>query len=453
MSEQNNEQNSIISNLDTDTDEISDNIMDFITVWDYNRAMEFIDEAGQLGSRLGLESMKLLLQELSNPQDKLSVIHVAGTNGKGSICAFLEGCYQEAGYLVGRYSSPFLFSYLEQFQVNQTAITKEEFTACSWTVYKAYRRMKAKGLSLPTAFEVETAIAFIYFLKQKVDLVILETGMGGSGDATNVVKRPLVTVFSSVSMDHQAFLGEDLSAITRTKAGIMRAGVPVVAALMASEAREVLLAQAQSLNCPVCLPVPSDCEYRLGETTFTYGQITYEIPLMGTYQPENAVCALAVTDILNERFPIPMEQRKEGIKKVCWQGRFELMQTNPVIIRDGAHNVDAVKRLVETIKTYFPDEKISVVMGVFKDKDYKAMAEQILPLCKRIYTVTPPVSKRALPKEILAQYFLNKQEEQGIAIPVQCMDSVAEAREAFIKQAAGDEPLIIFGSLSLASLC
>lgn len=439
--------------IDFNSDEIPDNSMDLITVWDDYRAMEFIDEAGRLGSRLGLESMRLLLQELDNPQDKLPVIHVAGTNGKGSICAFLESCYQEAGYRVGRYSSPSLFSYLERFQVNQAAMNQEEFTDCSWIVYKAYRRMKEKELSLPTAFEIETAIAFIYFLEQKVDLVVLETGMGGSGDATNVVKYPLVTVFSSISMDHQQFLGDTLVDIARVKSGIMREGVPVVAALMESEAREVLLAKAQSLNCPVHLPYPSDCQYQLGITTFTYRQETYELSLMGTYQPENAVCALAVFDVLGERFPVSIEQRKEGLKKVCWKGRFELLQTKPVVIRDGAHNADAVKRLVETIKIYFPGKKIRFVMGVFKDKDYGRMAQQILPLCKQVYTVTPPDPERALPKEMLAQCFFSKQKEMGITVPVQCMNSVTEARTAFIKDAQSDEVLIIFGSLSLAVLC
>ena len=435
------------------SDNIPDNIMDSIAIWDYNRAMEFMDEVGQIGSRLGLESMRLLLQELSNPQDKLSVIHVAGTNGKGSICAFLESCYQRAGYRVGRYSSPPLFSHLESFQINGTAMTEEEFTAYSWAVYKAYRRMKVKGLLLPTAFEVETAIAFLYFLEQKVDLVVLETGMGGSTDATNVVSKPLATVFSSISMDHQAFLGDDLAAIARVKAGIMREGVPVVAAVMEAEARGVLLAEAQSLQAPVYLPVPSDCRYCLRATTFTYQQEIYEISLAGTYQPENAVCALAVIDILGARFPVSMEQKREGIKKVFWQGRFEIMQTNPVIIRDGAHNVNAVKRLVETLMIYFPDKKFSFVMGVFKDKEYPAMVDELMPFCKRAYAVTPPNLQRALPKETLAQCFRDKQKEWGVSFPVQCMDSVILAEEAFKKQAAADELLVIFGSLSLAALC
>lgn len=439
--------------IEIEFDDMSDNIMDSIAIWDYNRAMEFMNEVGQLGSRLGLESMRLLLQELSNPQDKLSVIHVAGTNGKGSICTFLESCYQRAGYRVGRYSSPAVFSYLECFQINGTAITEEEFAACSWAVYKAYRRMKVKGLLLPTAFEVETAIAFLYFLEQKVNLVVLETGMGGSTDATNVVSKPLATVFSSISMDHQAFLGDDLAAIARVKAGIMREGVPVVAAVMAAEAREVLLAEAQSLHAPVYLPVPSDCRYCPGTTTFTYQQEIYEISLAGTYQPENAVCALAVIDILSECFPVSMEQKREGIKKVFWQGRFELMQENPVIIRDGAHNVDAVKRLVETLTVYFPDKKFSFVMGVFKDKDYPAMVDEVLLLCERAYTVTPPNLSRALPKEILAQCFRDKQKERGVSFPVQCMGSVIQAEESFKKQAAADELLVIFGSLSLAALC
>lgn len=428
-------------------------ILDIVTDWNYDRAMEFIHETERLGSRLGLTSMRLLLQELSNPQDELSVIHVAGTNGKGSICTFLESCYQQAGYRVGRYSSPTLFSYLERFQINGAAMTEEQFTKFCWEVYRAYRRMKVKDMLLPTAFEVETAIAFLYFLEQKVDLVVLETGMGGSTDATNVVKQPLATVFSSISMDHRAFLGDNLADIARVKAGIMRQGVPVVLAPMDKEARDILLLQAKDLHSPVRMPEVSDCQYHLGETTFIYGKDTYEISLAGTYQPENAACALAVLDILDNCFPVTAEQKREGLKRAVWQGRFEVLQTKPYIIRDGAHNEDAVKRMVETLKVYFPDKKISFVMGVFKDKDYPVMVKHILPLCKQVYTVTPPDSGRALPKEELAQCFLSESKEGKGTLPVQCMDSVMEAEKDFLEKEPADAVLVIFGSLSLAAFC
>ena len=251
----------------------------------YEEALQFIDYTNSFGSRLGLDSIRELLNRLGNPQNRCKVIHIAGTNGKGSIFAFLESGLRQGGYRVGRYISPTIFTYLERFQINGSYMKQAVFASLAERVAKECQEMEAEGFLHPTAFEVETAIAFLYFGQEQVDVVLLETGMGGREDATNVVEKPLATVFASISKDHMAFLGDTLAEIAYQKAGIMRDKTPCVLAPMAEEARETLRTEAKRLNCPVVEVDENAIEVRnmsLEGTEFAYDGTVLNIALLGT---------------------------------------------------------------------------------------------------------------------------------------------------------------------------
>ena len=423
----------------------------------YEEALQFIDYTNSFGSRLGLDSIRELLNRLGNPQNRCKVIHIAGTNGKGSIFAFLESGLRQGGYRVGRYISPTIFTYLERFQINGSYMKQAVFASLAERVAKECQQMEAEGFLHPTAFEVETAIAFLYFGQEQVDVVLLETGMGGREDATNVVEKPLATVFASISKDHMAFLGDTLAEIAYQKAGIMRDKVPCVLAPMAEEARETLRTEAKRLNCPVVEVDENAIEVRnmfLDGTEVAYDGTVLNIALLGNYQIHNAITALLTYEIVQNDLPMDKAAFCRGMSQCVWQGRFELLQKKPYVIRDGAHNEDAVKQLAKTIKTYFKDQKIRFIMGVLKDKEHALMIDEILPLAKSIFTITPPIAERALAAETLAQEIRMHLKEQPYSdVFVQSFADVKEAVEETKKISTENEVIVIFGSLSFIGGC
>ncbi|MDD5949109.1 MAG: bifunctional folylpolyglutamate synthase/dihydrofolate synthase [Lachnospiraceae bacterium] len=418
----------------------------------YQQAYEFIQYSESFGKRLGLKTVKELLRRLDNPQNRRPVIHIAGTNGKGSVFAFLESGLKAGGYRVGRYISPTLFTYLERFQINGEYISEETFAALAEPVEEACRAMVQDGFLHPTVFEVETAIAFLYFAREMVDVVLLETGMGGSEDATNVVDHPLATVFCSISKDHMAFLGNSLTEIAEKKAGIMRKQVPVVIAPMVQECREVLLKKAADYECEVLEVVSPKAEYSIEGTRFVYEDREYTIPLLGTFQPDNAACAITVWNRLKEQFPMSEEAFAQGLARTVWKGRFEIMGKRPYVVRDGAHNADAIRRLKETLAVYFSGRDLHFVIGVFQDKEYSRMLTEIVPMAQSIYTVTPPNRERALPAEQLKQETERVLKEclGGEQIVVKAFEQVEEALSEAVRGSNPEDVVVLFGSLSLA---
>ena len=415
-----------------------------------NEAFKFIDYAKTFGSRLGLVCIKELLRRLGQPQNKRPVIHIAGTNGKGSTFAFLEAGLREGGYKVGRYISPALFTYLERFSINGVSMDEENFAEIAGWVEQACKDMVKEGFLHPTVFEVETAISFCYFAKEEVDVVLLETGMGGSEDATNVVEMPLATVFSSVSMDHMEFLGDTIADIAREKAGIMRKGVLAVIAPQWKEgAKQALLQYAICKSDSPYILVDSVCddaEYSLDGTTFVFGGHKYEISMLGAFQPDNAATAISTWQAVKEHFPMEIEVFSKGLKEAKWRGRFEVLQREPYVIRDGAHNADAVKWLKKTLLMYFPKKRFKLIMGVFRDKDYKEMVSEILPVAEEVVTIAPPDSGRALLAEELREEIIR----QNDTIPVVCASSMEEAWSRAVECSDKESVIVIFGSLSLA---
>ncbi len=358
----------------------------------YREAQAYMEQAAKRGSVLGLGPVTSLLQRLGNPQNRLKVIHVAGTNGKGSTCTFLEHLYRAEGLRVGRYISPTLFCYLERFQINGRYMEEQEFAALFSVVMTELSDMEKAGEPLPTAFEIETAIAFLYFLEQKVDLVVLETGMGGRLDATNVVEQPLCTVFTSIGMDHMQFLGDTIEQIAFEKAGIIKKGCPAVAYPNPPQVMAVLEEQFSLHNTERTNPYgfykveEKDIEIiseTLEGSTFRYKGEEYGISMAGRYQIYNAVTAIET------KLRLDGSLVKQGLLDARIAGRFEKISDAPLIIRDGAHNPDGAHALRKSVQKHFTNGKIIFIIGVLRDKEYDKMMEILCPLADKVYTITP----------------------------------------------------------------
>lgn len=373
----------------------------------YEEAWSFLEETKGYGSILGLDNIRGLMEELGNVQDELAVIHIAGTNGKGSVGAMLDAVLRAAGYRVGRYSSPAVFSYEEIWQINGVPITKEAYAYHMERVQAACQRRVKQGGPHPTAFEIETALAFLFFQAEGCNVVLLETGLGGSMDATNVISHPVCSVITSVSRDHMAFLGDILSEIAEAKAGIIKEGCPVVSAWQQEEVLAVLHRVSQERRAPLTVAAQervSGAAYDADGLRLTYEGIgDISVSLTGAYQIPNAACALeALLQLMRMGYDITPGQLREGLRAVQWNGRMERILDRPQFFLDGAHNEEAALRLAETIENCFTNHRITYIIGVLADKEYGKMLSLLLPFCDRVYTVTPD-NPRALPAEELAE--------------------------------------------------
>ena len=416
----------------------------------YTEARVYLDEISKYGSVLGLESMKELLDRLGNPQDDLTFIHISGTNGKGSVLAYLSTVLSGAGYRTGRYISPTLFSYRERIQVNQEYIEKDSLARHVTTIAKAVEDMKAAGLVGPTAFEIETALAFLYFQEKHCDIVTLETGLGGLLDATNVIRTPVIEVIASISMDHMDCLGDTLEKIARQKAGIIKPHTAVVSAFQQPEAASVIADTCRQQDCSLRTVDPGqlrDIHYGYDGQSFSYK--TWEnvqIRLAGSYQIQNAALALEAVEALRERgYSLSDEQVRAGMRNTIWRGRFTLLRRDPVVIIDGAHNPGAAQELKQSLQLYFPDKKLHFIMGMFQDKDYQTVIELTAPLAEDILTVETPHNPRALPAQALCQAV------RAVNPNTQAAESIAQAVKLSLERANPADAIIIFGSLSFLS--
>lgn len=414
----------------------------------YEEAKGFIEDCNQYaGGEISLKALTELLRRLGNPQDKLKFIHIAGTNGKGSVLAYISTVLKEAGYCVGRYISPTLFSYRERIQVNEAYISKEDLVRLTEKIKKAGEEMLADGCSHPTMFEVETALAFLYFVEQKCDLVTLECGRGGLTDATNVIKNTLLAVFASISMDHIGVLGNTLAEIAQQKAGILKKDCTVVTIKQKPEAEEVLLQEAKKFGCSVFVANPELLENQkkgLLEQYFDYKQWKQmKISLAGEYQFANAVLALEVFEVLKEKgYFLSEEAIRRGMEKTQWRGRFSILAKKPLFIVDGAHNEDAAQKLAESIETYFPKKRLIFLMAVLEDKEFEVVIRKTVPYASYIITTMTPDNPRALCAEDLAET-VEKYHSQ-----VECIPSIAKAVERAYELAGEEDVILSFGSLS-----
>ena len=435
----------------------------------YKEVQEFLEEAKKRGSVLGLANMQALMEELGNPQDAIPTIHIAGTNGKGSFGAYLASICKEAGFKVGRYCSPAVFSPLECWQYDGRNITEEEYAACMSQVKSACDiiALKTENQILPTLFEIETALAFVYFAKMQPDVVLLEVGMGGRLDATNVIEHPLACVFTKISRDHMQFLGESLTEIAREKAGIMKAGAHIFWGEQESEVERVLEEELQKTPKAIRGDVYTSriklISQKPGELRFSYLGVNYMTRMAGMYQMQNATLALAVFDVIwhtllfgqddemqmweDENIPLAcwldMEYAgRVGVLNAVWNGRFEVIGENPLFIIDGAHNEDAVKQLAISIENSFTNQPLNLIIGILADKEHEKMLEYMMPFAHKVYTITPP-NPRGLDGSVLAEEI--KQWHKDVWF----CKTIEEAVNTAITQSKQDGcPILAFGSLS-----
>lgn len=413
----------------------------------YKEARVYLDEVSKYGSVLGLESMRELLHRLGDPQNELKFIHISGTNGKGSVLAYLSTILSGAGYRTGRYISPTLFSYRERIQVDGEYIEKESLACHVTAIAAAAEDMQKAGLPSPTVFEIETALAFLYFKEKRCDIVTLEVGCGGLLDATNVITTTLMEVIASISMDHTDLLGDTLAKIAAQKAGIIKPDTMVVSAQQKSEAAQVIEDTCKEQHCILQMVDESkisNVHYGAEGQTFSYK--TWEnvaISLAGSYQIKNAALALEGVEALRKLgYALSDQQVREGLLHTAWRGRFTTLRRDPTVIIDGAHNPAAALELKESLERYFPGKTLYFVMGMFKDKDYAQVIDLTAPLARHIITVETPGNPRAMPARELA-------EAVGKVNPsVEWADSVAHGVEKALAMAGKEDAVIVFGSLS-----
>ena len=413
----------------------------------YQQSRAYIRDAEKYaGGALDLTNIKELMKRLGNPQDQLKYIHVAGTNGKGSVIAYLYTTLTKAGYHVGRYISPSVYSYREKIETEGRPISREAFAEQTTRVAAVIEEMTAEGLAHPTPFEIETAVAFLFFAEEKCDPVILEVGMGGITDATNLITTTELAVLVPISMDHQSFLGNTISEIAEKKAGIIKPGSSVVTIGQETEALEVIKKTGAEAGADVCVADVSEAEVLEADFTgqrFCYKGEEYTLSLAGSYQTENAVLALETLRILDERgYHTTLGQRKEGLWATRWNGRLTIIHKDPLFIVDGAHNPAAADMLEDSVRKYFKDRRLFFIMGVFKDKDYPYIIRKLCPYAEQILAIETPDNPRALPAEELAEairpYNANVRAEKNIS----------RAVEELFEMAGKDDVILSFGSLS-----
>lgn len=413
---------------------------------EYREARAYINEAGRFGHEMGLEPIRALLEEMGNPQDDLKFIHIAGTNGKGSINAHIASVLKRAGYRVGRFVSPTLYGYRERIQINDEWIEKQDFADCMEKTWEAVQRMMKAGKACPSPFEIETALSFLYFREKKCDFVVLECGMGGATDATNIIKHTVVSILASVSLDHMEYLGDTLEAITETKAGILKPGAVMVTGRQKTVVTDTLKRICLEKGNPLVIADPDEAEVlvsTIDEQRFTYHGLDIKIRLSGKHQIDNAVIAIEALLVLGKLgCSIPREAIQDGMAATEWNGRFSRIHTAPDVIVDGAHNPDAAFRLKQALLQYYPDKRLVFIMGIYKDKQVDKIAEIMAPMASQIYAIETPKDPRALPAKELTERILvyNKHVETCDSIPA----AVKKACEA-----AGKEGVVVsFGSFS-----
>ncbi|MBR2062318.1 MAG: bifunctional folylpolyglutamate synthase/dihydrofolate synthase [Anaerotignum sp.] len=381
----------------------------------YSECIQYLEKEVGFGSVPGLERIQALCDKLGNPEQKLSVIHVAGTNGKGSAVAMLSSILQAAGYRVGTYTSPHLERYNERFLINGEEISDADFAMEITLMKEICSELATEGKAVPTLFEIVTGAAFHYFAEQKVDILILEVGLGGKYDATNIISSPLLSLIMSISIDHTDFLGNSIEEIAAEKAGIIKKNCPAVLYSQDKIVYNIMWTKAQELNAPLSCPKNAEVHISsqdMGGTVFSVKtkKFSYDdlyLSLLGSYQIKNCITVLEACTVLQKQgLSISEETIRTGLKNARWAGRMEICGKDPIVLLDGAHNADGIFQLADSIRTYFNDKKVTLILGVLGDKEYNKMAEYILPHADTV-VLTEPHSERKLDVFTLARSISN----------------------------------------------
>lgn len=434
----------------------------------YEDARKYLAGQSKSGMNLGLGRMKELCRRLGNPEKKLSFIHIAGTNGKGSTAAFLSSMLAVHGLVVGRYVSPVVFRYEECIQYEDIKgihfIEKELLAEIVTKTAVAVEEMQREEMESPTIFEIETAMSFLAFEHWQCSVVVLEVGLGGREDATNVVENVAAFVITPIGMDHMTFLGNTIEKIAAEKAGIIKDNGLVITNQPEKKALSVIREETKERHAALYTVSKEDITVLsagLGGTVFSYKGKNYRIDMPGMYQVENAALALEVCDHLSEnpqrftgeKISLTTEEKMVGLRNTFWGGRFEVISSEPLIILDGAHNPAGAKALADSIEELLPGRKLHGIMGVFADKDYESIVEILFPYFSDIVTITPS-SPRGLAKEELAKVWrkcVQRAEETGKSCfcrEIQMADSPMEGLKKILSFYKEGDAVILFGSLS-----
>lgn len=414
----------------------------------YNEAIEYIHSVSWKGSIPGLERISELCEKLGNPQNDMRFVHITGTNGKGSTCSMTESIIRHSGYKTGLFTSPYVSHFNERMMINGLPVSNEKLARITSYVKPFADSMKDK----PTEFELITAIAFLLFKEEKCDIVVLEVGMGGRLDSTNIIKDPILSVITGVSLDHTAFLGDTVQKIAYEKAGIIKQGRDILYCgedLLINEQDsvfEIIKKHACELGSAL-----HTCDYKalrikemtLDHTVFDYGKYNdLQISLLGTYQPLNAVKAVEICEILCKKgFDISEKALREGLKSSIWPARFEKLSSEPTVIYDGGHNREGVEVAIKSIVKYFGNEKINLLTGVMADKDYHEMAKNLSPHVNKVYAVTPD-NPRSLSAKTLADLY------KDMGHTAESFEDIYEAFSSAVNESKKTGvPLICLGSL------
>lgn len=413
---------------------------------DFLEAQNYLEKVrSQKGIVLGLDTMRHLMAKLNNPQDKVKFIQVAGTNGKGSTAAYLTSILSEAGIKVGRYTSPAVFSSTEQYFACGSCISESEYAKGVTAVAEAAASLDGET---PTAFEQETALAFWYFAQKGCELAILEAGLGGDMDATNIVTTTVCSIITSISMDHCRILGNKISEIAAHKAGIIKPGAPVICIEQKEDAMEPIRAAAKAADTPLYEVHRDEVRQIFSDKresiVFFREFENLHLKMLGSCQPENAALAVQAASVLSSSYPIEKKHIYDGIEKTRWGGRFELHSGSPDIILDGAHNPDGIRRLRESVNQMFGAVPICYVCGVLADKDYEKEIEILFGRASNVFTVTPP-SPRAM-KSTDLKAAIKKRFSQLKVISFDSEDGIEKAMEAAVSQ---NNPVVVCGTLTI----
>lgn len=415
------------------------------SITNISEALEFISVTAWKGSSLGLSRITELLELMGNPHKKLKFIHIAGTNGKGSTAAMLASILSEAGYKTGLHTSPYIHSFGEYMQINGTHISNLQVVELANELRECLCRMQ----DLPTQFEIVIALTFLYFYQQQCDIVVLEVGMGGRLDATNIINTPEVAVITSIGLDHTAELGGTYEKIASEKAGIIKSGGTAVCHPQIPSVEQVIRQKCDEQHTQVYFVSSADINFNsfsLEGQFFNYKNTeNLSIPLLGEHQLYNAAVVLETIYASRKRnWHISDDALRNGLKKTVWPGRFEILMKSPVFILDGAHNPQSIHTASYNLNLLFPDKKIIFLFGVLEDKEYKQMIEILLPHASHFLTVTPD-NPRALSSEDLASHI------KSYGVSAIACKSMTEGVEAAVKMADKDDIICALGSLYMVA--
>lgn len=395
----------------------------------YEETIAYIHSVNWRGSRPGLSRITELLRKLGNPQNALRCVHIAGTNGKGSTSAMLDSILREAGYRVGTFTSPYIETFNERIMYDGKPIENDDLCHLVSEIAPVAEAMDDP----PTEFELITALGFVYFKEKGCDVVVLEVGMGGRLDSTNVIENPYLSIITGIAIDHEGFLGNTVEKIAAEKAGIIKEGVPILYGGEISSVREVIQATAKAKDAPFYQTDRSSLSVNRADFSGTLldydGMKALRLPLLGLYQPKNLATVVTAARLLNTRGLVIADHAiREGIAKTKWKARFEVLREKPLFLFDGSHNMQGIDAACEAFAHYFGKEKLFLITGVMADKAYDAMADKLVRFAGKVFTVTPD-NPRALSAEALASLYRAK------GVDAESFASVADAVKAALTEA------------------